>query len=245
MNPPPYIPCGTVYGTLLNFRREHALWAPRMHEAPYKAPPQAPVLYIKTANTFTRCGHAIALPTGVDEVEVSASLGLVAGEGGAVAGCVLLADVAIPHTSYYRPPVKYRNVDGFLGVGDVVRPVAELGGWSGLSALTLELRVDGVMRQRVPLQDMLRDAAALWADVNAFQSMRPGDVLMVGTDCLDDGSRPRARAGDALEVTAVGLSPLTNHFVQEPPDAGPPQVGRAPLGGSEHASAQSVGGTSS
>ena len=86
MNPPPYIPCGTVYGTLLNFRREHALWAPRMHEAPYKAPPQAPVLYIKTANTFTRCGHAIALPTGVDEVEVSASLGLVAGEGGAVAG---------------------------------------------------------------------------------------------------------------------------------------------------------------
>ena len=39
MNPNPYLPGGTVYGTLLNFRREHALWAPRMHEAPYKAPP--------------------------------------------------------------------------------------------------------------------------------------------------------------------------------------------------------------
>jgi 5-oxopent-3-ene-1,2,5-tricarboxylate decarboxylase/2-hydroxyhepta-2,4-diene-1,7-dioate isomerase len=58
----PYLPTGTVYGTLLNFQREHALWAPRMSEAPYKATPQAPVLYIKTANTFTPAGHAIALP---------------------------------------------------------------------------------------------------------------------------------------------------------------------------------------
>ena len=83
MKPTPYLPSGTVYGTLLNFQREHALWAPRMHEAPYKAPPQAPVLYIKTANTFTPYGQAIALPRGVDQLEVAASLGLVAGEGAA------------------------------------------------------------------------------------------------------------------------------------------------------------------
>lgn len=212
MNTHPYLPGGTVYGTLLNFRREHALWAPRMHEAPYKAPPSAPVLYIKTANTFTRSGQAIALPKGVAEVEVAASLGLVAGEGGHVAGAVLFNDVAIPHQSYYRPPVKFRCVDGFLGVGDVVRPATDLG---ELAALVLELRVDGVMRQRTALADLVRDAATLWADVNAFQSMRPGDVLMVGTDCLDDGSRPRARAGDSVEITATGFAPMVNHFVQE------------------------------
>jgi 5-oxopent-3-ene-1,2,5-tricarboxylate decarboxylase / 2-hydroxyhepta-2,4-diene-1,7-dioate isomerase len=212
MNPHPYIPGGTVYGTLLNFRREHALWAPRMHEAPYKAPPAAPVLYIKTANTFTRSGQAIALPKGVAEVEVAASLGLVAGEGGRVAGAVLFNDVAIPHESYYRPPVKYRCVDGFLGVGDAMRPEASL---DELAALVLELRVDGVMRQRTSLADLLRDVATLWADVNAFQSMRPGDVLMVGTDCLEDGSRPRAQAGDSVEITATGFAPLVNHFVGE------------------------------
>ena len=212
MNPPPYQPGGTVYGTLLNFRREHAIWAPRKHEAPYKAPPAAPVLYIKTANTFTASGHPIALPPGVGEVEVSASLGLVAGEGGVVAGAVLFNDVAIPHESYYRPPVKYRCVDGFLGVGDVVRPVASL---AELSPLVLELRVDGVMRQRTALADLVRDAATLWGDVNAFQSMRPGDVLMVGTDCLEDGSRPRVKAGDSVEITATGFAPLVNHFIQE------------------------------
>lgn len=212
MSPNPYLPGGTVYGTLLNFRREHALWAPRMHEAPYKAPPNAPVLYIKTANTFTRSGQAIALPKGVAEVEVAASLGLVAGEGGRVAGAVLFNDVAIPHDSYYRPPVKFRCVDGFLGVGDALRPVHDL---SSLTSLVLELRVDGVMRQRTALADLVRDAATLWADVSAFQSMRPGDVLMVGTDCLDDGSRPRAKAGDSVEITATGFAPLVNHFVQE------------------------------
>ena len=209
----PYHPTGTVYGTLLNFQRECALWAPRMEQAPYKAPPTAPVLYVKTANTVTRSGHAIALPSAVDAVEVSATLGLVAGEGGAVAGCVLLNDVAIPHDSYYRPPVKYRNLDGFLGVGDAVRGLDAMGGLPGLAAVTLELRVDGVVRQQVALKDLVRDPARLWAEVNTFQSLRPGDILMVGTDCLPDGTRPRVRRGDAVEITATGFAPLVNHFV--------------------------------
>jgi len=202
---------------LLNFQREHALWAPRMSDAPYKAPPQEPVLYIKTANTFTPGGHAIALPRGVAEVDVSATLGLVAGEGGAIAGCVLLNDVAIPHESYYRPPVKFRCVDGFLGVGREVVSLDAVGGLDTLGSLSLELRVHGVLKQVVSLADLVRDAATLWADVNAFQTMRPGDVLMLGTDCLADGSRPRARAGDAVEITATGFKPLTHHFVQESP----------------------------
>ena len=211
----PYLPVGTVYGTLLNFRREHALWAPRMGEAPYKAPPSAPVLYIKTANTFTCHGQAIALPRGVEVAEVSASLGLVAGEGGQPVGCVLFNDVALPHESYYRPPVKFRCVDGFLGVGDAMRPLTELGGLDALSSLVLELRVNGVMRQQSSLTGLVRDAASLWSEVSRFQSLRPGDVLMLGTDCLEDGARVRVHAGDAVEITAQGLSPLVNHFVQE------------------------------
>ena len=39
MNTTPYLPSGTVYGTLLNFQREHALWTPRMGDLPYQAPP--------------------------------------------------------------------------------------------------------------------------------------------------------------------------------------------------------------
>ena len=79
MNPslPLFLPDGTVYGTLLNFKHELALWAARAADPPYKAPPQAPVLFIKTANTFSPHGAAVALPTDVPEVEIGASVGLV------------------------------------------------------------------------------------------------------------------------------------------------------------------------
>ena len=71
MNPTlAWLPQGTVYGSLLNFRREYALWAPRMAEPPYKAPPSAPVLYVKTANTFAAHGAAIAVPGEDGEIAV-------------------------------------------------------------------------------------------------------------------------------------------------------------------------------
>jgi 5-oxopent-3-ene-1,2,5-tricarboxylate decarboxylase / 2-hydroxyhepta-2,4-diene-1,7-dioate isomerase len=208
-----WMPEGTVYGALLSFRREHALWAPRMSEAPYKAPPQAPVLYIKTANTFTAAGHSIALPAG-QSVAVAATLGLVMGNTG-VAGAVLFSDVAIVHESYYRPPVKFQCVDGFLGVGPECVPLQRLGGLEGLAGLQLELRINGVHRQTTALADLVRDAATLLADVNEFMTLRAGDVLMLGSDCLADGTRPLVHAGDTVEITAPGFAPTRHNFVKE------------------------------
>jgi 5-oxopent-3-ene-1,2,5-tricarboxylate decarboxylase/2-hydroxyhepta-2,4-diene-1,7-dioate isomerase len=39
-------------------------------------------------------------------------------------------------------------------------------------------------------------------------SLQAGDLLMVGTDCLDSGERPRARAGDTVHIEAAGFAPL-------------------------------------
>lgn len=213
MNPAPWMPAGTVYGTLLNFQHEHALWAPRMNDAPYKAPPKAPVLYIKTANTFTPAGGEIALPPGAP-VQVAASLGLVMGEGG-VSGAVLFNDVSVVHESYYRPPIKAHCVDGFLGVGAACVPLARLGGLAGVGGLQIELHVNGVHRQTTALSTLVRDAATLLADVSEFMALRPGDVLMLGTDCLADGTRSLVHAGDTVEITAPGCPPTRHHFVKE------------------------------
>lgn len=213
MNLAPWMPAGTVYGTLLNFQRECALWAPRMNDAPYKAPPQAPVLYIKTANTFTPAGQTIALPAGAP-VQVAASLGLVIG-GSGVQGAVLFNDVAIAHESYYRPPIKARCVDGFLGVSSVCVPLAQIGGLAGLADLQIELHINGVHRQTTALAELVRDAATLLADVNEFMTLRPGDVLMLGSDCLADGTRPLVHAGDMVEISAPGFMPALHSFTQE------------------------------
>ena len=59
------MPTGTVYGMLLNFRGELQALAPQMSEPPYKAPPKAPMLYIKPANTWSAHGAAIAVPAQV------------------------------------------------------------------------------------------------------------------------------------------------------------------------------------
>jgi 5-oxopent-3-ene-1,2,5-tricarboxylate decarboxylase / 2-hydroxyhepta-2,4-diene-1,7-dioate isomerase len=208
----PFLPDGTVYGALLNFRREQSLWAARMGEAPYKAAPRAPVLFIKTANTFSPSGASIALPAGVPEVEVGATLGLVIGDAGAVAGCVLMNDLSIPHASYYRPPVKFKNLDGFLGIGPRGIPLAETG---DVNALKLDVRVNGEHVQAVDFSGLARNAATLLADVNDFMTLQPGDVLLLGTDCLADGTRPRVRAGDSVEISAPRFEPLINTFVQE------------------------------
>ncbi len=213
MNPVPWMPAGTVYGTLLNFRREHALWAPRMNDAPYKAPPKAPVLYIKTANTFTPAGGDITLPVGAP-VQVTPSLGLVMGDAGAY-GAVLFNDVSVVHESYYRPPIKAHCVDGFLGVGGECVPLAQLGGAAGLAGLQIELHINGVHRQTTVLSELVRDAATLLFDVGEFMALRPGDVLMLGTDCLADGTRPLVHAGDTVEITAPGFLPVRHNFVKE------------------------------
>jgi 5-oxopent-3-ene-1,2,5-tricarboxylate decarboxylase / 2-hydroxyhepta-2,4-diene-1,7-dioate isomerase len=101
-----YIPQGTVYGTLLNFRSEFDAMAPQMNEAPYKAPPKAPVLYVKTANTFSPSGAQIPVPARVPQVEIGATVGLVMKSSTEVAGCVLMNDLSVPHASFFRPPVK-------------------------------------------------------------------------------------------------------------------------------------------
>ena len=199
-----WLPGGTVYGTLLNQRSEFEALAPHMHEAPYKAPPRAPVLYVKTANTFSPAGAAIALPARVPEVEVGATVGLVIGAAGQVQGCVLMNDLSIPHASLFRPPVKFKCLDGFLGVGAEVRAVDPL-------SVQIEVRVNGELRQTVRFDSLVRGPQQLLADVFEFMTLGEGDVLMLGCDA----SRPCATAGDRIELRSAALGTLSNTLVAE------------------------------
>jgi len=204
MNPctPAWQPSGTVYGTLLNFQREWDLWSARMTQDPHKAPPKAPALYVKTANTFCPASQDLLLQDGVSEVDIGATLGLVIGQQAQVVGAVLINDWSVPHTSYYRPPVKFRNRDGFLALPAQTTP-GRVQDWAGLP---ITARRNGEVVQTVVLTELVRDLPTLLADVGEFMTLQPGDVLMVGTDCLMDGTRPRAQAGDRVEISAPGFA---------------------------------------
>lgn len=198
-----WMPQGTVYGTLLNFRAEVEALAPQMNQPPYKAPPQAPILYVKPATTWSASGTSIAVPARVPEVEIGASIAMVMGEAGKVAGYVLLNDLSVPHASFFRPPVKFKCLDGFLGVGERLRPVAEAG---DASTFKLEVRINGELKQTVDFSHLVRDASRLLADVEEFMTLRPGDVLMLGCDA----GRPLARPGDRIDISAPGFGTLSN-----------------------------------
>ena len=199
---------GTVYGTLMNFRGELDALGPKVNEPPYKAPPKAPVLYVKPANTWTENGGAIALPAHVAEVEVGATVAMVMKSAREIAGYVLMNDVSIPHESLFRPPVKFKCLDGFLGIGDRIRARNEAG---DPAVFKLEVRVNGELKQTVRFSQLLRPAEKLLADVSEFMSLGEGDMLMLGCDV----GRPRVRVGDRVEIKMPALGTLTNTFVAE------------------------------
>ena len=207
-----YWPQGTVYGTLLNFKAERAQMAPQMLEPPYNAPPQAPVLFIKTANTFNASGGAVLVPANISKIEVGATFGMVIGAlaqsiqvraapeniANLVAGFALMNDVSIPHTSFFRPPVKFKCLDGFLGIGPQL-VTSELAG--DPAQLKLEVRINGELRQRIDFANLHRSALQLLTDVNEFMTLQAGDVLMLGCDA----GRPLAQVGDRVDISAPGM----------------------------------------
>lgn len=203
-----FLPTGTVYGVLLNFRKEVEALAPQMAQPPYKAPPKAPILYVKTANTWSPHGSAIAVPARVPEVEVGATVAMVIGPDNNVEGFVLMNDLSIPHTSFFRPPVKFKCLDGFLGIGPAMRDAQEV---SDPADFKLEVRINGELRQSVDFSQTVRNAAQLLADVGAFMTLQHGEVLMLGCDA----GRPLARAGDRIEISGPGFETLVNTLVKE------------------------------
>ena len=219
----PYSPAGTVYGTLLNFSGEVAAMAGQMMQLPYKAPPKAPVLYIKTANTWSANGATIPVPAHVPEVEVGATIAMVIGSRAPSAGSplattsaaafVLMNDLSIPHASFFRPPVKFKCLDGFLGIGSRLVDAPRAGDPVGFKLL---VHINGKLRQTVDFSRMVRNAAQLLADVDEFMTLREGDVLMLGCDA----GRPLACVGDRIDISAPGvpsLGTLSNTLAAEAP----------------------------
>jgi 5-oxopent-3-ene-1,2,5-tricarboxylate decarboxylase/2-hydroxyhepta-2,4-diene-1,7-dioate isomerase len=200
-----FLPAGTVYGVLLNFQAEVDALAPQMGQPPYKAPPKAPILFVKTANTWSAHGSDIVVPADVPAVEIGASIGMVIGPDGVVEGYVLLNDISVPHASFFRPPVKFKCLDGFLGVG----PATLAAQGADPASFTLEVRINGALRQSMAFARTVRNADRLLADVSEFMTLAPGDVLTLGSDL----GRPLAKAGDCIEVSAPGFESLVNTLV--------------------------------
>lgn len=188
---------GTAYCTALNDRRQLEALDQAFHAAPYGAPPKAPVLYVKPGHCVIRSGSTVMLPEGCDALGVAATVALQWTVTGPTAARLAL-DLSVPHDNFYRPAVAELACDGFLPVGDATALPA------GLDTLEITTEIDGIEAHRWCLSDLVRDVRMLIADVTAFMTPMPGDMLLVGTP----GDRPVAGAGSRIRISAAGFAPL-------------------------------------
>jgi 5-oxopent-3-ene-1,2,5-tricarboxylate decarboxylase / 2-hydroxyhepta-2,4-diene-1,7-dioate isomerase len=206
---------GAVYGTLLNDRPALEALGEAVNAPPYKAPPRAPILYLKPRNTFAGHGAHVVVP-GDEGVQVGASLGIVIGRTltrvaahevfDYIAGYTLVADLSVPHTNVYRPSVRFRARDGFCVIGPTViarRHVAEP------DRLTMTASVEGQPAFTASTATCVRGVAQLLADVSDFMTLSAGDVITLG---VPHGA-PVVRAGMRATLAIGDWPPLSIAFV--------------------------------
>ncbi|KAB7707048.1 4-hydroxyphenylacetate isomerase [Bacillus aerolatus] len=209
---------GTIYGTLLNYKGALEALGGEVNEAPYKAAPKAPILYIKPANTINSHSLPIPLPEGVSELEIGAALGVVIGRTATrvseeealeyVAGYTVVNDVSIPHASVYRPAIKQKARDGFCPVGPWVVNREEV---DNPDSLITRVFINGELRQENTTANLIRPVAKLIADVTDFMTLNAGDTLLVGVP----ENAPLAKAGDEVRIEIDGVGCLENKVVRE------------------------------
>jgi len=219
---PPYRLSGTVVVALLNHPGHLLALGDAVHAAPYKAPPQAPVLGVKPRNTWAGDGAQIPVPT--EGVVLAASLGLVIGRSACavaeadaldhVAGYLVAVDLHLPIPGvarHYRPAVRQRARDGFCPLGAVV-PAVQV---ADPDALSVQILVDGqpvLAPGTASTAGRIRGVARLVADVSGFMTLQPGDVLLLGSG----PELPVAHAGQQVVVEIGSVGRLGFGLVAEP-----------------------------
>lgn len=204
---------GAAYGVALNDAAQLAAMSDAFGAAPYKAPPSAPVLYIKPRNCFGFGGAPVPLPADLDEVQVAASVGVLLARDlsqarpeqvrAAVGAACLVLDVSEPCDSFYRPAIRQQCRDGFLPVSGFAELPARFG--------EVVTEIDGREAHRWSLDRLARPLEAAAAEISGFMTLRAGDLLILGLA----GDAPRARAGQTVVVKGDGLPTLTTAIMPE------------------------------
>ena len=83
------------------------------------------------------------------------------------------------------------------------------------TALDIECRVNGELRQSANTKDLIFDIPTLVATISAGLTLKPGDVIATGTPAgVGIGFDPPRflKSGDEVTVSIAGIGTLTNRF---------------------------------
>jgi len=204
----------SVIGVALNFRETLVRLSPAFAAPPYKSPPKAPILYLKTPNTWIAPGDSIPCPPGVPRLRMAGTLGVVLSRTACrvtaenafhhIGGFTVVNDVSIPHESFYRPALRERCFDSFCAISLPLFPPTHQ------REFEINVLVNNVLRSNARTSSLVRSIPQLIQDVSEFMTLHPRDILLIG----EPDASPLCSPGDKVRVEIPGVGAIENRVVQ-------------------------------
>ena len=183
--------------------------------------PDEPVVFQKANSSIIGPGASIVLPTAIGQVDHEGELLVLIGTGGRdipletalshVAGYSIINDVTARAKSKALQAKGYpwflaKCRDTFGPIGPVVVAASSL---AEQFPLTIDVTINGTLRQHGTTDQMIHDVAALIHFLSTVTELMPGDCIATGTP---SGVGPLV-AGDSVTVIISGIGTLTNSVV--------------------------------
>lgn len=181
------------------------------------APPEAPILFLKTPNTVVGPHDEVTVPRGSTRTDWEVELGIVIGKPASyldspaqslahVAGFVLCNDLSERDFQLARSGGQWskgKSAAGFTPTGPWLVTPDELDHGS----LGLRSWVNGEVRQASSTEDMVFDVEHLVWDLSQYLTLEPGDLVLTGTPegVGLSGRFPYLAPGDVVETEIDGL----------------------------------------
>lgn len=179
--------------------------------------PQEPVLFLKPSTALVGDGDDILIPRGLGRVDYEGELAAIIGRRAsrvsvdealeyvdslAAFNDVTARDVQSRARKAGLPWSLAKGIDTFAPLS----PPFPLKKVPDVKALIVETRLNGELRQRGRVADMIFSLEELIAFISSYMTLEKGDVVATGTP---EGVGP-LRDGDVVEVTIAGVARVRN-----------------------------------
>ena len=185
--------------------------------------PTAPIVFSKPFTSVIGPGDLIEPhPKLTSMLDYEAELAVVIGRGGRdiasqdaldhVFGYTIVNDVtARDRQQHHRQWLLGKGMDTFCPMGPAVVTAEQI----DLASTTVECRVNGELRQKASVADLIFDVPTLIRDLSAGITLVPGDVIATGTPAgVGIGFDPPRflKSGDEVAATIEPIGTLTNRI---------------------------------
>lgn len=173
--------------------------------------PKNPMLFFKPPSALLEPGGTIVMPSVSQQVEYEAEIGVVIGRRASKVSAAEAMDYVRGFTcgndvtcrDLQKPDGQWGRAKGFDTFCPVGPVVAEGLDWTALEVIG---RVNGEVRQRAPVSDMIFPIPVLIEYISGIMTLEPGDLILTGTP---EGVG-RLHPGDVVEVEIPGVGVLRN-----------------------------------